>query len=71
MDALFIDEGFGTLDKESFRDSIDLLRDLSKSNTLIGIISHMEELKDEIDHKILVTQIEGGVSGSKAEVKLE
>ena len=71
IDTLFVDEGFGTLDKDSFRESIDLLRDLSNSNAMIGIISHMEELKDEIDHKILVYHVDDGLGGSKAEITLE
>lgn len=54
MDALFIDEGFGTLDKSSIDNAIDTLKELSNSNKLVGIISHREELVENIPQQIRV-----------------
>ena len=54
LDTLFIDEGFGTLDENSLRDALDLLKNLSDGQKLIGIISHREELKDAIKKQIIV-----------------
>jgi len=47
MNALFIDEGFGTLDKKSIEYAMESLLKLSQSNKLVGIISHREELKEK------------------------
>lgn len=52
--TLFIDEGFGTLDREKLQNAIDCLLDLTERQRLIGIISHVEELKQDIPNKILV-----------------
>lgn len=54
LDSLFIDEGFGSLDQESLRQALQVLQGLSQQNRLLGIISHVGELKEKIDHKILV-----------------
>ena len=45
IDTMFIDEGFGSLDEESLAKAIDTLIDLQKSGRMIGVISHVEELK--------------------------
>ena len=45
IDTMFIDEGFGSLDEESLNKAIDTLIDLQKSGRMIGVISHVEELK--------------------------
>ena len=45
----FIDEGFGTLDKESMQDAVKTLSDLRKEGRIVGIISHIEALQDEVD----------------------
>lgn len=54
MDALFIDEGFGSLDGESLAAAIDVLLALTDSNKLIGIISHVEELKDQVEKQVVI-----------------
>lgn len=59
MDALFIDEGFGSLSGENLRQAMKMLSDLAAGDVLIGIISHVEELKNSIDQQILVTNTEG------------
>jgi len=68
VDTLFIDEGFGTLDEKSLQDAIAMLQELSNSNKLIGIISHREELKQEISKKI---QIHKTNKGSSLEINIE
>lgn len=54
LDTVFIDEGFGSLDRESLNQAIGILNDLAGSRRLAGIISHVDELKERIDKKILV-----------------
>lgn len=66
LDTMFIDEGFGSLDQESLRLAIKALSELSGSGKLIGIISHVEELKESIDKKIVVTR---GRNGSTLEIE--
>ena len=60
MDALFIDEGFGTLDRKSIENAMDILLHLSSTNKLVGIISHREELKENIPQQIKVTKTRDG-----------
>ena len=62
MDALFIDEGFGTLDRKSIENAMDILLNLSSTNKLVGIISHREELKENIPQQIKVTKTRSGSS---------
>ena len=66
IDTLFIDEGFGTLDAKSLNDSLSMLRGLSDSSKLIGIISHREELKEVIDNKIIVKKTPKGSDVSQS-----
>ncbi len=62
LDMMFIDEGFGSLDEESRKKAIEVLRELSVGNRLIGIISHVTELKEQLDYKLCVTRNEKGSS---------
>lgn len=66
LDTMFIDEGFGTLDEESLENAIKILSELGKGNRLIGIISHVNELKERIDKQIIVEKDKNG--GSKIEM---
>ena len=65
MDALFVDEGFGTLDRKSIENAMDILLHLSKTNKLVGIISHREELMENIPQQIKVKKTK---EGSKIEI---
>lgn len=60
MDALFIDEGFGSLDRKSIENAMDILLNLSNSHKLVGIISHREELMESIPQQIKVTKTRDG-----------
>jgi exonuclease SbcC len=60
MDALFIDEGFGSLDRKSIESAMDILLNLSGSSKLVGIISHREELKESIPQQIRVSRTREG-----------
>ncbi|MCQ2497181.1 MAG: SMC family ATPase [Lachnospiraceae bacterium] len=60
IEALFIDEGFGTLDDESIRDAMDVLSCVQKNNSLIGIISHVQLLEPAINKHIEVCKTEQG-----------
>ena len=67
MDTLFVDEGFGSLDEEALRQALRALRALSAGDRLIGIISHVAELKERIDRQIIVTKDRSG--GSRVQVQ--
>lgn len=67
LDCMFVDEGFGSLDDESLKQAIKALMDIGGSNRLVGIISHVNELKTAIDKKIIVKKDIGG--GSRVEIK--
>lgn len=66
LDTMFVDEGFGSLDEESLQQAIRALSDLSEGHRLVGIISHVAELKERIDRQIVVTKEKAG--GSRAEI---
>ena len=69
IDSLFIDEGFGSLDKrQSLSDAVNMLVSLSTHHKLIGIISHCDELKEQIRRQIVVTR---GRDGSHVRVVRE
>mgnify|MGYP005765505499 FL=1 len=56
LDTMFVDEGFGSLDEESLQQAIRALSALTDGNRLVGIISHVAELKEKIDKQIVVTK---------------
>lgn len=62
IDTLFIDEGFGALDAESLEQAIQTLNNLALGNRLVGIISHVSELKDRIDQQIIIKKSHAGSS---------
>ena len=65
IETLFIDEGFGTLDDKSLHQAIDILLELNDGTKSIGIISHVQELKDIIPTKLVVTK---STDGSKVTI---
>lgn len=65
LNALFIDEGFGSLDDESLDQAINVLLDMKSNDKVISIISHVSELKNRIDTGIVVTR---GVQGSSMKI---
>ncbi|MCD7867820.1 MAG: AAA family ATPase [Clostridiales bacterium] len=54
LDTMFVDEGFGSLDEEALDQAVRALKSLSQGNRMVGIVSHVSELKDRIDKKIIV-----------------
>ncbi|MDE7181407.1 MAG: SMC family ATPase [Clostridia bacterium] len=66
LDTMFVDEGFGSLDGDSLEQAMRALVTLADGNRLVGIISHVGDLKQKIDKKIVVTKDKSG--GSKAEI---
>lgn len=62
IDTLFIDEGFGSLDSESLEQALNTLTSLTEHNKMIGIISHVSELKERIDNQIIVEKGNNGSS---------
>lgn len=66
LDTMFVDEGFGSLDEESLKQAIRALAELTEGNRLVGIISHVSELKERIDKQIVVTKEKSG--GSRVEI---
>ena len=67
LDTMFVDEGFGTLDPQSLDNAIDSLLELQMGGRLVGIISHVEELKERIDAKLEVISTS---KGSKVEFNI-
>lgn len=66
LDTMFVDEGFGSLDEESLAAAMKALSSLAEGNRLVGIISHVGELKQKIDKQIVVTKDKAG--GSRVEI---
>lgn len=66
LDTMFVDEGFGSLDEDSLQQALSALESLSEGSRLVGIISHVSELKDRIDRQIVVKKDRTG--GSHAEI---
>ena len=66
LDAMFVDEGFGSLDEESLQQALRALGDLSAGNRLVGVISHVAELKERIERQVIVKK--DGSGGSRVEI---
>lgn len=62
LDTMFVDEGFGSLDEESLAQALHALTGLTEGNRLVGVISHVSELKEKIDRQIIVTKDKTGGS---------
>ena len=62
LETLFVDEGFGSLDEEALRQAMETLRGLTEGDRLVGIISHVELLKQWVDHQIRVERRPDGQS---------
>ena len=60
LDTMFVDEGFGSLDDEARGQAIRILAELADEERLVGIISHVNELKEQIERKLVVTRSEKG-----------
>lgn len=66
LDTMFVDEGFGSLDEESLQQAMSALSDLAQGNRLVGIISHVSELKERLEKQIVVRK--DPVGGSSVEI---
>ena len=60
LEAMFIDEGFGSLDEATLKQAVDMLARLADGSRLIGVISHVSELKMRIDQKLVIRKGPGG-----------
>ncbi|MDP7989541.1 SMC family ATPase [Bacillus sp. MHSD_36] len=69
IETMFIDEGFGSLDEESLTKAVDALIDLQKSGRFIGVISHVQELKNAMPAVLEVTKRKDGCSQTRFVVK--
>ena len=67
LDTMFVDEGFGSLDEESLAQAIRALSSLAEGKRLVGIISHVGELREKIDRQLVVTKDKNG-SGSSVKI---
>lgn len=68
LDTLFVDEGFGSLDSEALNKAYNTLAGLTEGNRLVGIISHVDELKEKIDRQIVVTKDKAGGSSARIQI---
>lgn len=68
IDTLFVDEGFGSLDAEALNQAYRALAGLTEGNRLVGIISHVDGLKERIDKQIVVTKNRSGGSSARINV---
>ena len=70
MDSMFVDEGFGSLDEEALSQAVKALSGLADGHRMVGIISHVAELKERIENKIIVTkQCSGKGVGSSIRIQ--
>ena len=68
LDTLFVDEGFGSLDEEALQKAVRALSSLTEGNRLVGIISHVAELREKIEKQVLVTKDRTG--GSRVSISI-
>lgn len=68
LDTLFVDEGFGSLDDETLNQAMKAMQGLAGENRLVGIISHVSELRNRIDRQIVIKNNKTG--GSTAEIRI-
>ena len=68
VDALFIDEGFGSLDSDSLEQALDVLDSLTAGDVMVGVISHVDLLRERIDRRMTVTREK---EGSRVEVSVD
>lgn len=70
LDSMFVDEGFGSLDEEALSQAVKALSGLADGHRMVGIISHVAELKERIENKIIVTkQCSGKGVGSSIRIQ--
>ena len=69
LDAMFVDEGFGSLDDSALQQAVATLQGLSEGRRLVGIISHVHDLMDMIDTQLVVTKRTNG-DGTGSEVQI-
>ena len=70
LDSMFVDEGFGSLDEEALAQAVRALSGLAEGHRMVGIISHVAELKERIENKIIVTkQCSGKGVGSSIKIR--
>lgn len=70
LDSMFVDEGFGSLDEEALSQAVKALSSLADGHRMVGIISHVAELKERIENKIIVTkQCSGKGVGSSIQIQ--
>ena len=60
LDTMFIDEGFGSLDEEARQRAIGILNEMAGDTKLVGIISHVTELKEQMDRKLVISKSDKG-----------
>jgi exonuclease SbcC len=68
LDTMFIDEGFGSLDEDARGKAIQILQELAGESRLIGIISHVTEMKEQMDRKLVISK---GKNGSFTQWQVE
>ena len=60
LETLFVDEGFGSLDAETLDDVLDTLDSLRDGGRVVGLVSHVAEMRDRIPTQLVVTKARGG-----------